>query len=256
MDIPIIKTTEEIEKMRKGGQILASIFAELAQMVKAGMDTWEFEEKFLELCKKNNAKPACKGYAPWGFPPFPTGLCLGINEQAVHCFPKKGRKLKEGDVLTFDADLEYKGMYVDHAITIGIGKISEERQKLLKTTKKSLDETVKLVKPGVKTGVLSSSIQKIAEGAGFSVVRQYAGHGIGKFMHELPEIPCFGEKNEGEVLKSGMTLAIEPLVCENDYDLIHDGYWHTQTADGGDFAQFEHTVLVTDTGYEILTLTK
>lgn len=254
MDGIKIKAPHEIEIMRQGGKILASIFAELATMAKPGVDVWDLEERFIELCEKNDAIPACKGYAPWGLPPYPTGLCLSVNEQSVHCIPRKGKKLKDGDVVTIDGDLKYKGLFVDHAVAVGVGKISEKRQKLIEITKKALDETVKLVKPGIRTGILSASIQKIVEEAGFSVVRQYAGHGIGREMHEEPEIPCFGKKTEGAKLKENMTIAIEPLVCENSSRLVHKGYWETETEDKGVFIEFEHTVLVTKDGYEILTL--
>lgn len=248
-----IKTEKEISIMREGGAILGNILSDLEDMVIPRLDVWELEERFLELCGSNGVRPACKNYTMPGFPPFPTGLCIGINDQAVHCFPVKESLINEGDLLTIDTVIEYKNYYLDSAITVGVGDLPENKQKLLDTSKKALDETIKKVKPGVRVGVLSNTMQSIVNDEGYSVLRQYAGHGIGKQMHEPPEIPCYGNTDDGPKLKKGMTLAIEPLVCENNYVLDHQNYWETKTVDGGNFVQVEHTVLVTDGGYEILT---
>ncbi len=249
-----IKSAKEIQIMREGGRIHADIVQELKSMVKPGLLVWDLEEKFLELCSKYNVLPACKGYAPWGMPPFPTGLCISINDQGVHGIPKKGVKVVEGDLLTIDSNIKHQNMFLDHAITVGVGKISEENQHLLDTAYKALDVAISKVKPGIRMGIISNAIQTIAESAGYSVLTMYAGHGIGKAMHELPEIPCFGKKTDGVVLQEGMTLAIEPLIAEGSEYLVHKSHWESVTADGGNFVQVEHTVLVTATGHEILTL--
>jgi methionyl aminopeptidase len=239
--------------MREGGSILGRMLNELSNRVKPGLDVWELEEEFIIMCKKENAIPACKNYAVPGFPPFPTGLCIGLNDQAVHCFPVKGKKLKKSDLITIDTVIKYKDMYLDSAVTLGVGKLPEKKQKLLDASKKALDEAIKIVKPGIRVGEVSNTIQSIIETAGYSVLRDYAGHGIGNRMHEPPEIPCYGEKEDGVELSAGMTLAIEPLVCEKNYILEHNNYWETKTIDQGNFVQVEHTVLVTGKGHEILT---
>lgn len=250
-----IKTKEEIEIMRKAGRILAEVLIELKEMCKPGLDCFELEKRFLELCDENKVNPSCKGYAPMGFKPFPTGLCLSLNEQSVHNIPKQGVKLQEGDLVTLDTVIELHGLHVDHAISFGIDPVSKNVQQLIDVTKEALDRSVSKVKPGKKVGVISNTMQKVVENAGFSVLEDYAGHGIGKEMHEPPEIPCYGNKYFGPKLKAGMTLAIEPLVCEKSNILEHEDVWYTKTTDGGYFCQFEHTVLVTDKGYEILTST-
>ena len=254
-DIPI-KTEKEILIMREGGHILAHILQLLKMELRIGLDVFELEEQFIGLCKKYKVGPACKNYTPSGFPPFPTGLCISVNDQSVHCFPVRGNLLKDGDLITIDTVIEHKGYFVDSAITEGVGNLNKRDIKLLNTTKKALAKTIQKIKPGIRTGVLSHTIQKIVEKEGYSVLTEYAGHGIGKSMHEPPEIPCFGFKHEGPRLKAGMTLAIEPLVCENNNRIKHKNHWVTKTADGGNFVQFEHTVLVTNSSYEILTTEK
>jgi methionyl aminopeptidase len=248
-----IKTEDEIYAMRKGGAVLGIMLRELKKMVQPGLDVWSLEERFLDMCQEENTIPACKNYTMAGFPPFPTGLCISLNDQAVHCFPVKGNLLQEGDLLTIDTVIQYQGMYLDSAVSFGVGKLSENKQKLLNSTQEALDKAIEAVKPGVRIGKLSYTIQRTVEKEGFSVLRQYAGHGIGLQMHEPPEIPCYGQPNDGPLLKEGMMLAIEPLVCENGYVLEHENFWETRTLDGGNFVQVEHTVLVTKTGSDILT---
>lgn len=248
-----IKTDNEIQIMREAGKILGNILQHLKDMSKPGLDSWELEEEFLRLCEKNNVTPACKGYAPHGFPPFPVGLCFNIDDEVVHNQPRKGLVLAEGQLITLDTVIEYKGYFVDSAISYGIGTIESNKQKLLDITENAMYEAIKLIKPGIRIGDMSNKIETTAKNAGFSVLTEYAGHGIGKRMHEPPEIPCYGQKNKGPTLKKGMTLAIEPLICEKSSKISHSNFWDTKTDDGGNFAQFEHTVLVTNSGYEILT---
>lgn len=248
-----IKTPQEIQIMREAGQILGKILNELKSVIEPGIDVMELEKKFIELTNKNNVIPSCKNYEPYDLPPFPTGLCVGVNNQSVHCFPKKGTVLKEGDIITIDTDINLKGYNVDSAFTKGVGRISEHRQLLLDTTHKALYKAINKVKDGVKVGVLSHTIQKTVQAQGFDVIREYAGHGIGKQMHEYPEIPCFGHKSDGPKLREGMTICVEPLVCAGKPNIKHISHWETQMADKKDFCQFEHTVLVKKDGYEILT---
>lgn len=247
------KTEDEIEIMRQGGVILGNILKSLQKIAEIGMDVWDLEEEFLKMCEDYDVEPACKNYQPSGFPPFPTGLCLSINDQAVHCFPKKGTILKDGDLLTLDTVIKHKGFFVDSAVTVGLGSLPDNKSKLLETTKRALKESISAVKPGIRIGLISQTMQEIVEAAGYSVLVDYAGHGIGKNMHELPEIPCFGFEKQGMFINKGMTLAIEPLVCEKNNLLEHKDYWETKTVDGGNFVQVEETVLVTHSGYENLT---
>ncbi|MFC1755909.1 type I methionyl aminopeptidase [Patescibacteria group bacterium] len=252
MDIPI-KTQNEIEIMQEAGAILGRMLQELKSKAVVGMDVWDFEEAFLKMCEDSKVRPACKSYTMHDLPPFPTGLCISLNDQSVHCFPVKGSILKDGDVVTLDTVIEHKGMYVDSAITFGVGKVLESDKKLMEAAEKALYESIKVIKPGIKLGLISNTMQNVVEKNGFTVLKDYAGHGIGNKMHELPEVPCYGDAEDGPIIKAGMVFAIEPLVCENEHLLVHSNNWQTKTADGGNFVQFEHTVLVTKDGYEILT---
>jgi len=252
MNIPI-KTDKEIQIMREGGHILADLIKEVKDKVYVGVATMELEKLFLKRCQELNVKPACKNYSMPGFPPFPSGLCISINDESVHCFPVEGKVVNDGDLLTIDTVIEYKNMFLDSAVTIGVGSVSQKNQNLMDTVEKALHESIKVIKPGVKTGLISSTMYEIISKAGYSVLQEYAGHGIGNKMHEPPEIPCYGDPEDGFEIKPGMVFAIEPLVCENNNLLDHNNYWETKTLDGGMFVQFEHTVLVTDNSYEILT---
>ncbi len=249
----LIKTPTEIAEMRLGGKILAQIYQILSQKAEVGLTTWDLEVMFLNLCKDFGVKPACKGYAPYGYPPYPAGLCVGVNNQALHNFPTKKIKLKSGDILKLDTVINYKGFYLDSAIVVPIGEISAKRKKLIQVAEQALMSTISEIKDGVKVGLLSNTMQTIAESAGYGVLRDYAGHGIGKEMHEDPTIPCYGNIKQGPTLHTGMTVCIEPLITEGSYRLKHKGYWETETLDKSDFVQVEHTVLVTKEGYEILT---
>jgi methionyl aminopeptidase len=248
-----IKNQKEIEIMKKAGKLLSEILNDLKSMVKPGLNVWDLEERFLVLCEKSGLLPACKNYAPGDYPPFPTGLCVSINNQSVHCFPRKGIVLKDGDLINIDTVVTLSGLNVDSAFCTSVGKTSENMLRLMNTAKESLYEAITMVKGGTKVGVLSQTLQKTIEEAGFNVLKDYAGHGIGYHMHEDPEIPCYGSKNEGPKLKEGMTICIEALTCSGDDRVINLNSWETEMADGGLFCIFEHTVLVTKNGYEILT---
>jgi methionyl aminopeptidase len=247
------KTPQEIETMREAGKILARILSQIRKEIKPGITTWELEQSFMKLVKKHKVTPSCKGYDPYLTDPFPTGLCVSVNNQSVHCFPKKSQKLKEGDIITIDTSIGFDEYHADSAFAAGVGKISKERQNLIETTEKALYSAVEKVKAGAKMGEVSHTLQKTVEKAGFNVLRDYAGHGIGKSMHEYPEVPCYGNPNQGPVLEEGMTICIETLVCSKKPALKQKSFWETEMKDGGDFAQFEHTILVKKDGYEILT---
>jgi len=254
IDKYLMKTSDELETMRTLGKILANIMNELENLIKPDTNAWTVEQKFIDLCRKNDVIPACKGYPDEHGNLFPYGLCLGINNEAVHCFPAKEKIFKDGDIVKIDTVIGRDGLYVDHAKTFGIGNVSSLRQKLINTTRLALQSAIKVTRAGAYTGDLGNAIQTIAELAGFNVLRKYSGHGIGRHLHEPPNIYCYGEKNTGERLVAGMTLAIEPLISVGDYEVVSRGkYWQTEMKDGSDFAQFEHTILVTKQGVEILT---
>lgn len=248
-----IKTKQEIEDMRVAGKYLSEVLTELKSMIKPGLDVIDLENHFISYCKAKNLIPACKGYDPFGSYPFPTGLCVSINSQAVHCFPKKGITLKSGDIVTVDTVIKYKNIHVDSAFAHIVGKARHQAQKFLETVKKALENSINEVSDGVKIGKISSTLQKTVEKAGFNVLRDYAGHGIGHEMHEWPQILCYGNKNDGPKLKSGMTICIESLCCTGSPKVENLNLWETKMRDSGLFSQFEHTILVLDDGYEILT---
>lgn len=253
MDKINIKTNKEIEIMRKAGKILANMLIDLKKEIKPGINVWKLEEKFIEMCKEKDITPSCKGYDAGKLSPFPTGLCLSINSQSVHCYPKKGVILKDGDIVSIDTVIDLEGLKVDAAICVPVGNISKEARDLIETTEKALYNSISKIKDGVRIGVLSEEMQKTVENAGFSVLKDYAGHGIGYSMHEDPEISCYGDKNDGPTLKAGMTICIESLVCSGDDKVDNLNAWETRMNDGGLFCIFEHTILVTKDGYEILT---
>jgi len=248
-----IKTQEELGIMRENGRILAKILDDLKGMVKVNLNTMDLEKEFIKMCKKYEVRPACKGYDPYGMSPYPTGLCISINSDSVHCFPKKSKSIKDGDIVTIDTVIERKGMYVDAAVSLVVGKASDKRKKMVEIAKASVINAISLVKEGVKTGDLSNEMYTTVKQGGFDVLRDYAGHGIGKDMHEYPEIACYGKTGTGETLYEGMTVCIESLLCEGKPDIIYKNEWETSMRDGKDWVQFEHTVLVTKDGYEIIT---
>ncbi|NQV00008.1 MAG: type I methionyl aminopeptidase [Parcubacteria group bacterium] len=245
----IIKTKEEIGLIREGGKILAIIMDELEDMVVAGIKTIDIDKKAAQLADKYSAKPSFRGYRG-----FPASVCTSVNDKVVHSVPQN-ESLKDGDIIGIDFGLLYKKHFTDMARTIAVGDISEELKKLIKVTKESLNLGIDQIKLGNKIGDISYAIQTHVESNNLSVVRELVGHGVGKKVHEDPQIPNFGAKGKGPVLKSGMVVAIEPMVNMGSYEikLLDDG-WSFATKDGSMSAHFEHTVVVTDDGYEILTI--
>jgi len=244
----ILKLPEEIEKARASNKIVAEILNKIKEKVKPGIKRKDLNKLAEEIADKRGARPAFKGYRG-----FPYALCTSVNEEVVHGMPSD-RVLVEGDIIGLDFGIYYKGFFGDAAVTLPVGKISHNAARLIEATKKSLHEGIAQARTGNRLGAISAAVQNTVEASGFSVVRDYVGHGIGKNLHEDPQIPNFGKKDRGIELKSGMILAIEPMVNENDYKVkvLQDG-WTVVTVDGGLSAHFEHTVAITDDGPDILS---
>src|SRR3989344_3009071 len=250
----LIKTEKEIQAMREGGKILAKILEEVAKKVAPGVTTAFLNKEAIRLISAYGARPSFLGYRPKGAPsPYPAALCTSVNDEIVHSIPSK-RKLSEGDIIGLDLGIWYEDMCVDAALTAGVGKISAGARELIEAAEQSLYEGIATVKNGAKTGDIGHAISSCVEKRGFSVIRDLAGHGVGHGPHEDPMILNFGAKGKGQIIVSGMTLAIEPMIAEGDWHIKtgEDG-WALKTADGKLSAHFEHTILVTDKGCEILT---
>lgn len=252
--------------MKEGGWLLARILKEVAESAKPGVTTNYLDKVARDLVFTCGAKPAFLG-----FQGFPAVLCTSINEQIVHAAPSE-RKLKEGDIIGLDLGILYpvgkcsscpmgascnpqnEPFYTDMAVTVPVGKVSKESEKLILTAKKALDIAIEKIKPGVHLGDVSSAIQKYVESQGFSVIRNLVGHGVGKELHEAPEVPNFGRPGQGAILKEGMVLAIEPMIASGDWrlKLSEDGHGY-ETTDKSLTAHFEHTVAVIKDGCEVLT---
>lgn len=244
-----IKTPAEQDIMRRGGKILARVMESVISLAAPGVSLLELEEQAARAIAETNAKPAFKGYRGYN-----NILCTSINEEVVHC-PPTGRRLVEGDIVSIDAGVIFEGMYTDCAVTIPIGKVSAEAQRLIAVTQQALNEKAAAVVRPIRTiGDIGYAIQRCVEANGFSVVRSLVGHGIGRSLHEEPSIPNYGERGKGVTLKSGMAIAIEPMVNQGSPDvLFQDDGWRVVTKDGKLSAHFEHTFLVTETGNEIIT---
>jgi len=246
----ILKSPGEIEKIRQSNVIVAEILEVLRQKVETGTDTLTLDKIAEELALAKNAKPAFKGYRG-----YPHNLCTSVNQQVVHGFPSR-RPLKEGDILSMDFGIFYNGYYGDAAITVPVGKVSEVAQGLMETTKKALFLGIEQAVPGKRLSDISHAIQSHVEAAGLSVVRKFVGHGIGKALHEDPQIPNYGKPGMGIRLKPGRVIAIEPMVNVGSYEVrtLEDG-WTTVTKDGSLSAHFEHTVAITEDGPVVLSTT-
>lgn len=252
-----IKTAKEISIMREGGKKHAMILRELAALVTPGLSTQVLEDKAREFIEREGGRPAFLGYKPYGARrPFPAALCVSINDEIVHGIPNgdRARILEEGDIVSLDLGLSYKNMITDAAITVPVGKINAAAKKLIAVTEEAMYAGIKKVKAGNTTGDIGSAIFAIGKKAKFGIVDELAGHGVGRHVHEDPYIPNFGMRGDGETLVSGMTICIEPMFNEGSKEIIleRDGYTY-RTADEKNSAHFEHTVLVTEKGSEILT---
>ncbi|MBU05529.1 MAG: type I methionyl aminopeptidase [Dehalococcoidales bacterium] len=244
----IIKSEPEITAMRQAGKIVATVLEALRLQMKPGMQTEELDVIAAREVTRLGAKPSFKGYRG-----FPANLCVSVNDEIVHGIPG-GRVLREDDIISIDFGAIFHGFQGDAAITVGMGHISPEAQRLITTTDGALKAGIAAVRHGARLGDISAAIQHYAEERGYSVVREYTGHGIGRAMHEDPLIPNFGLPGEGPVLKKGMALAIEPMVNIGDWrTTLSDNNWTVSTSDGSLSAHFEHTIAVTNGEAEVLT---
>lgn len=245
-----IKSSKEIELMREAGKILAKTHDELEKILKPGMSTWDIDHIGEEIIRSYGCLPSFKNYNG-----YPASICVSVNDEVVHGIPNKQRVIQEGDIVSLDAGVIYKGYHSDAARTHGVGKISREAEKLIEVTKQSFFEGIKFAKPGNHLNDISTAIQKYAESFGYGVVRDLVGHGIGSHLHEDPEVPNFARRRKGILLQPGMTLAIEPMINEETYDVVWlDDDWTVVTEDGSLSAHYENTILITEDGPEILSL--
>ena len=244
----ILKSRHEIEKMKISNRIVVEVLEEIKKKIRVGVTTIELDRLAESVILKKGGTPAFKGYRG-----YPNSLCISINEQVVHGIPSN-RRLKDGDLVSIDLGVYHDGYYGDAAITVGAGEITPEAKRLLDATQKALYIGIEKARAGNHLSDISNAVQMYVEGEGFSVVRAFVGHGIGTSLHEEPQVPNFGEAGKGPLLKSGMVLAIEPMVNAGvcDVEVLEDD-WTVVTADGSLSAHFEHTVAVTDNGVEILT---
>ena len=245
------KTGEEIEIIKESAQILGKAHAEVAKLIKPGAKTSEMDQVAEEFIRDHGGVPSFLGYNG-----FPYTLCVSPNEQVVHGFPSD-KELQEGDILSIDCGVFYKGFHSDSAYTYPVGKIAEEHKQLMKVTKESLYKGIEEVVVGKRIGDISYAIQHYVEGFGYSVVRELVGHGLGKELHESPEVPNYGKRGSGPKLKEGMVIAIEPMINLGKKEIVqeNDG-WTIRTKDRAISAHYEHTVAVVDGKAEILTTHK
>ena len=245
-----IKSPREIELMREAGRILAKTHEELAKNLRPGMSTWDIDHMGEEIIRSYGCIPSFKNYNG-----YPASICVSVNDEVVHGIPHKEHFLDEGDIVSLDAGVIYKGYHSDAARTYGIGEIDDDAKKLIEVTRQSFFEGIKFAKAGNHLNDISAAIQKYAESFGFGVVRDLVGHGIGSHLHEAPEIPNFARKRKGILLQPGMTLAIEPMITEGSYEVVWlDDDWTVMTEDGGWAAHYENTILITENEPEILSL--
>lgn len=244
----VLKSSREIEKMKEAGRILASVHKQIAKMIKPGVTTWEIDEFVEAYLKKKGATPEQKGYKGYKY-----ATCASINDEICHGFPRKD-PLKTGDIVTIDMVVNYNGSLADSAWSYAVGEISETNQKLLDVTKTALYKGIEQAKVGNRIGDIGHAIQSYVEGEGFSVVRDFIGHGIGTVIHEKPDVPHYGLPGKGPRIKEGMVFTIEPMVNVGTYRMKMDNNgWTSSTEDGKCSAQYEHTIAITKDGALILT---
>ncbi len=245
----ILKTPAEIEKLRRSNQIVAEVLEVLKERVSPGISTMELERICEEECRKRKVRPAFKGYNG-----YPYCLCVSVNQEVVHGMPSEKKVLKEGDIVSIDFGVCCDGYYGDAAVTVPVGKISPEAQRLVDVTRRCLELAIEEAREGNRLYDISHAIQSCAEGAGYSVVRAFVGHGIGRDLHEAPQVPNFGSPGKGMKLKEGMVLAIEPMVNAGGSAVrILDDGWTAVTVDGSLSAHFEHSVAITRDGAIVLS---
>jgi methionyl aminopeptidase len=248
-----LKSPQEIEIMRTANLIVAEVLAELRDYVRPGVATAELDRIAEEITRRRGAVPAFKGYEVQGRV-FPRSVCISINEEVVHGIPSDKRVLQPGDIVGIDFGVRYQGFYGDAALTVAAGQVDPETERLMRATHEALWAGIEQVQLGHRLGDVSAAIQERVENDGFSVVRDFVGHGIGKRLHEEPQVPNFGQRDRGVRLREGMVLAIEPMVNAGGPDVVikEDG-WTAVTRDGRRSAHFEHSVAVTETGPYVLS---
>lgn len=243
-----IKSEHEIELMKEAGLMVSKTHKYLKDFIKPGITTKELDKLAEDYIKSLGGTPTCKGYEG-----FPCALCTSVNDEVVHGIPSN-RKLKNGDIITIDMVIGYKGYQGDAAWTYAVGDISDKKKYLMEHTQKALYEGIKMVKPGNRIGDISNAIEEYATKHKLGIVKELVGHGIGSNMHEDPDVPNYGKKGTGPKLKEGMTICIEPMLNLGTADIyIEDDDWTVKTYDGKPAAHYEHTILITKDGYEILT---
>ena len=244
-----LKSPAQIGYMRAAGQILVEAFRMCRDLVKPGVSTQEIDREVEALIRERKGKPAFKGYRG-----FPATICASINEEVVHGIPAPKRRLREGDIIGLDLGAIVEGHYADAAMTLPVGEVGDEARRLLDVTRESLEHGIAQCRPGRRVGDVSAAVQRHVEAAGFGVVRAFVGHGIGRALHEDPQVPNFGEPHRGPLLRSGMVLALEPMVTMGHWEVrVLADRWTAVTADGSLAAHFEHTVAITDDGPDVLT---
>ncbi len=252
-----IKTKEEIEILREGGKRLALILSEIAKAIKPGISTSDLNDLAQKLVEEGGDKSAFLNYKPAGMKrPYPASLCVSINDEIVHGIPNESPKiLKDGDIVSLDMGLEHRGLFTDHAITVGVGEVNEVGKNLIETTKQALVVGIKAIKEGKHIRDISYAIERFVRPKRLGIVEELCGHGVGYKVHEDPYVPNYCLEDKGERLKVGMVLALEPMLNEGSkhIKLDADG-WTYKTADGKRSAHFEHTIVVTKDGAEILTM--
>ncbi len=244
----LLKSSQELAKMEVANRIVAEILAGVKERVQPGVETRELDELAEEMCRGRQVEPAFKGYRG-----YPRSVCISVNDEIVHGIPGP-RRIKAGDLVSLDFGVKYQGYYGDAAVTVAVGEVDPRARKLLETTEKALYAGISQAKVGQRLTDISHAVQTVVEGAGFGVIREFVGHGIGRSLHEDPQIPNFGPPGRGPVLQAGMTLAIEPMTSMGAWKvrILKDG-WTAVTEDGSYAAHFEHTVAVTQNGPWILS---
>jgi len=244
----LLKSLQEIAKMEVANRIVAEILEGVKEKVQPGIETRELDELAEEMCRQRRVKPAFKGYRG-----YPRSICVSVNEEVVHGIPGP-RRLKAGDLVSLDFGVKYEGYYGDAAITVGVGEVGEKAQALMAATEESLYAGIAQVKAGKRLSDISHAVQNVVEGAGFGVIREFVGHGIGRSLHEDPQIPNFGPPDRGPTMQVGMTFAIEPMTSMGSWQvrILKDG-WTAITQDGSWAAHFEHSVALTENGVLILS---
>ena len=247
-----LKSPAELDVMREAGRINATVLATVKELLKPGVSTADLNAAAEEVLRKHGCVSPFKGY---GHPPFPSSITVSINQELVHGIPSKQRKLKSGDIVSIDCGTVLDGFVADSAITAGVEEISSEAQKLLDVTKEALQAGINKMLVGNRTGDISAAIQNYVESHGFHVTREYTGHGVGRQMHEGPQVPNYGKAGTGMPLKAGMTIAIEPMVLVGTAETkVLSDQWTVVSADGSLTAHFEHSIAVTEGEPQILTV--